>query len=279
MILAACQSTAPKKDLSKIQVHGHRGSRGTHPENTIPGLQEAVASGAEILEFDLHLTKDGVPVLSHDARIAEGICADNKGKAVSKKGPFLNRLTLKQVKAYDCGAFQNPRFKEQTPIKGTKIPTLEEVLIWANKEAPTLQLNIETKMDHEDKKMNSDPEVFAKSVITILKKHNALERTILQSFDFTTLNAARKMEPALRLSALWEFEKKFCDETKKLGFPYASPYHELLTKEQVDACHAAGIQVAPWTLNDEATWTKAVDLGVDSIITDYPRKLKAFLKK
>lgn len=278
MILTACQTTGPKTEPSKILVHGHRGSRGTHPENTLPALEEAVAAGADILEFDLHLTKDGIPVLSHDARIPEALCTDSHGKAV-KKGPFILRLTLKQVKTYDCGSLRNPRFAEQTPIKGTKIPTLDEVLTWANKTAPRLQLNIETKMDATDKKLNPDPEFFAKTVITLLKKHNAIDRTILQSFDFTTLHAARKIEPGLRLAALWEFEKNFCDETKKLGFPYASPSHDLLTPEQIKKCHEAGIQVAPWTLNDEATWAKAVDLGVDSIITDYPRKLKAYLKK
>lgn len=237
-----------------------------------------MAAGVQVLEMDLHLTKDNVPVLSHDAHIPEALCLDKAGKPL-KKPPYIRQLTLKQVKGYDCGTLKNPRFQEQTPVPKTQMPTLEEVLSWANQNAKGVEFNIETKMDATDKKLNPDPNLFARVVIDILKKNNGLERTMLQSFDFSTLQSAKKIEPKLRLSALFEFEKAFCDETQKLGFPIASPYHELLTKEQVDKCHAVGIQVAPWTLNDETQWTKAIELGVDGIITDYPRKLMAFLKK
>ncbi len=255
-------------------IHGHRGSRGTHPENTLPAFREAVSSHIQVLEMDLHLTKDDVLVLSHDAKISPALCLDAKGKKVTSD-IFIRNLTLKEVKQYDCGALANPKFPEQVPVPGTTIPTFDEILDWVVQAAPGYLLNIETKMDAGA--LNPDPRHFVTLITLALKKHGLLNRAILQSFDPSTLIAAKKINPSLALSFLTKEGTTFCSQAKQLGAKYASPEFSLLTKEIVRECHLNKIRVAPWTVNETADWAKVIAMGVDAIITDYPRKLAAYL--
>lgn len=274
--LTGCQSntsTSVTEMNKKIFVHGHRGSRGTHPENTIPAFQEAVDSGANVLEMDMHLTADDVVVVFHDPHLGK-LCKDSRGRKL-KTPVAIRKLTLKQLKGYDCGSIRNERFPEQKLIPKTRIPTLEEVLAWRSKAAPQMEMNIETKMDDEN---GPTPEHFVAKVLEQLNKFGAVDKTILQSFDFRTLTAAKKAEPKLRLSCLFdEKEKDICKRTAEVGAQFVSPHFSLVTVDEVKSCHAKSIQVVPWTLNEETQWKTAVAAGVDAIISDYPRKLVHFL--
>lgn len=100
----------------------HRGAMSTHPENTIPALQEAARLGAHMIEFDIQFTKDGALVLMHDSTVDR--TTDGKGK--------VGDLTLAEIKALDAGSKLDKRFA------GTRIPTFEEALevfpknVWLN---------------------------------------------------------------------------------------------------------------------------------------------------
>lgn len=278
IFVVSCHSISTRSGAEGgLLVHGHRGSRGTHPENTLPAFREAVAAGANALELDMHLSKDDVIFIAHDSVVSGKLCRDANGKKVSVPIP-IRSLTAKQLKRYDCGSVKNPLFPEQQQVKGTPMPTLEELLDWVSKNAPQVDLNIETKMDAANPSMNPEPKFFVEKMLELLHKYHLVDRSILQSLDFRTLVEAKKLEPSLRLSALVEFDKNFCELTKKTEAQIASPDFKLVTPEEVARCHAQGIQVLPWTVNTEKDWKLALADGVDGIITDYPRKLKAFLK-
>jgi glycerophosphoryl diester phosphodiesterase len=89
----------------------------------------------------------------------------------------------------------------------------------------------------------------------------------------------KKLDPKIRLAALYEGEpKEFVTIAKESGAGIVAPNHHLVTKEQVAAAHAAGLQVVPWTANRADDWRRLVDAGVDAIITDDPAELISFLK-
>lgn len=259
----------------KVLIHGHRGSRGTHPENTLPAFREAVDAKAEFLELDMHLSKDDVIFVIHDPSISSQLFLGPNGKKI-KKSPLIRELTSKQIEQYTCGHAINERFPEQKLIPNTPIAKLEDVFQYVVKEAPHMQLNIETKMDGPPTAI-PDPEHFAKLVINLIKKYHLEDKVILQSFDFRTLEAAKKIEPSLKRSCLFETEKNFDELTLKAGCQVASPAQELVTEKAVKFCHKHNIEVVPWTANTEENWKKLTNLGVDAIITDYPRKLAQFL--
>ncbi|NQZ20213.1 MAG: hypothetical protein HRT44_13295, partial [Bdellovibrionales bacterium] len=98
-----------------IEVHGHRGSRGTHPENTLPAFAEALAAGVDVLELDLGMTKDNVLILAHDPEVNNQICKNMNGKPL-ENGIVIRNTNLYELKKIDCGGLKNSRFPEQKPI-------------------------------------------------------------------------------------------------------------------------------------------------------------------
>lgn len=267
VLLSLCAAAADKRPL----VHGHRGARAVLPEGTLPAFEHAIAAGADVLELDLAVTKDNVLVVSHDSTINPVICS----------GPQLHapirQLTLQQVKQYDCGAKANPAYPKQKPVPGTRIPTLDEVLALAPRGA--FEFNIETKISLDKPELAPSPEEFARLLIAAIRRHKLGSRTMVQSFDFRTLHAMKKLAPAIRRSALYNGKPRdFVDIAREADATVVSPHYTLVTKEQVDKAHAAGLQVVPWTPNEPAEWTSLIAAGVDAIITDDPASLIAFLK-
>ena len=261
-----------------IQVQGHRGSRGTHPENTLPAFDEAVLSEADWVELDLVLTKEGVPVVTHDPVVSVDFCFDANKKPLTRLIP-IKHLSLTRLKSFDCGSVPNPRFPEQKPVPGTKMPTLEEVFLWTQRYPDkSIRFNLELKMTAPKKSLEPDPRKFVESVVRLIRKYKRTEQDVMQSFDLRVIKIAKEMEPTLKLSVLFERPTSICETTKGLGAQMASPNFALVTSQLVEECHRLGLEVHPWTLNLEAEWKKASSLGVDGIITDYPRKLKTYLK-
>lgn len=117
-------------------------------------------------------------------------------------------------------------------------------------------------------------------MLNALKRHGVESRTILQSFDFRTLHAMKKLDPAVRLSALYQGPpKSFVEIAEQAGATIVSPHHTLVTKQRVAEAHQAGLQVVPWTANTPEDWRPLVEAGVDAIITDNPAALISYLKQ
>lgn len=257
----------------RILVHGHRGARAIYPENTIPAFEYAIKAGADVLEMDVAVTQDDVLVISHDPHLNPEICKGPQPNAL------IRSLTLEQVRQYDCGALKNPRFEKQHPVPGTRIPTLDEVLGLSSR--GSFEYNIETKIFSGHPDYTPAPEVFAKLMLDQIRQHKLEARAIVQSFDFRTLNAMRRLAPEIRLSALYEGNpRSFVEIAHEAGgAQIVSPDFPLVTREQVQAAHAAKLQVVPWTANAPADWDKLIEAGVDAIISDDPAALLAYLKK
>lgn len=276
--------TAQAQESSRqILVQGHRGSRGTRPEDTLPAFAEALRVGVDVLEMDMGVTKDGVIVISHEPNVSPAVCLGPDGKKMDKPVP-IRSLTLDEVKKYDCGSLKNPRFPEQIPAPGTRIPTLDEV--FALVEASTypaaagVQFNIETKIFPAEPGLTPQPAEFAKLTADIVRRHGMSGRVILQSFDVRTLKEMKKIAPEIRTAQLtYEELLDIVPALKAAKTDIWSPNYKWITPEAVKEAQAAGIQVVPWTLNDPKEWEAAIAAGADALITDYPEKLIAFLKE
>ena len=255
----------------KILVHGHRGARAMRPENTIPAFEYAISAGVDVLELDMAVTKDNMLVVSHDPYLEPPVCSGPQPKAM------IHELTLAQIREWDCGKVQNPLFPKQTPVPGTRMPTLEEVFALAPLGA--FQFNIETKIFADHPELSVTPEEFVKLVLAMVRKHKLENRVMLQSFDFRTLQAMKKIAPEIKLVALWEQgDRDFVSIAREAGASVVSPHYSLVTPEKVRAAHAAGLEVVPWTPNASADWDKLIAAQVDAIISDDPAALIAYLK-
>ena len=186
-----------------FDLEGHRGTRGLRPENTLAAFGKALEIGVTTLELDTGVTKDGVVVVSHERRISSLEC---QGPYVGK---LIHELTYAQIQKLDCGTRHpadpstDPFVGTQEAVPGTHMPSLAQVFQLVDRYgADKVQFDIETKRDPTLPKETVGPTTFAKKVISVISRYHMTKRSVLQSFDWSTLQAARKIKPRLRRAAL-----------------------------------------------------------------------------
>jgi glycerophosphoryl diester phosphodiesterase len=300
LALAAAAITlaaAGPASAATIDLEAHRGGRGLRPENTLASFGNALQLGVNTLELDTGVTKDGVVVVSHERRISSLEC---QGPGVGK---LVRELTLNEIKQLDCGTRHpavpstDPFVGTQEAVPGTKMPTLAEVFELANRYgAKNVQFNIETKLDPTAPTDTVGPGTFARKVIDVIEQYRMTRRSLLQSFDWRTLKAARKLAPSLRRVALaqkstiykgtpWTAgiaisSKPFDDGSLALAVAgglhaqVLSPNFPDLTDRLIKSAHNRGLTVIPWTVDEKADMASLIDRKVDGIITDYPDRLR-----
>ena len=292
---------------SEILVHAHRGGRAARPENTIPAFKYAADLKVDALELDLAVTKDNVLVVSHSPYLTQPHLPDSDPNAARinaimanerhcagpelPPGTTIHQLTLAELRKYDCGSTTLAAFPKQVAVPHTGIPTFDEVLDLAP--LGTFDFNVETKILPSHPENTPSPEVFVTMIDEAVRKRHLQSRVILQSFDFRTLLAMKRIDPEIRLSALFgqakydklmgitDPDKSFTHIAESAGLrrgDFLSPDESLVTPDAVAAAHKAGYKIVPYTSNDAAAWQKLADAKVDAIITDDPAGLLDWLR-
>lgn len=293
-----------------IDLQGHRGARGLLPENTLPAFERAIELGVDTLELDTGVTKDGVVVVSHDRRLSPDLARGPDGEWVDEPGPLLHELTAAEVAQYDVGRIKPGsrtarRFPEQQPRDGTPIPRLSQVLALGH-EHPSLRFNIETKLVPHAPGDTPEPEAFAAAVIQAVRDSGvSAERVAIQSFDWRTLTAVKRLAPEIATVCLtaqqrwldnvqfgrdgaspWTVGLDIDDHNgsvpklvKAAGCATWSPYHRDLSANALAEAQALGLKVVVWTVNDPDVMRTLKDMGVDGIITDYPDRAREALAR
>lgn len=248
-----------------FELCGHRGARGLWPENTLAGFAGAVALGVDAVELDVMLSADGVAVVTHDFCLNPDLARDEAGSWLAAPGPPVASLPWAALRHYDVGrarpggpiAAAHPR---QTSADGARIPRLEQVV--------ELLAGSGVRLDVELKTDPAEPAPIA-LVETVLRITGSAPAPIaIRSFDWRGLAALRARRPGWALGFLTETAHP-PDAAARLGDTWA-PHHATLTAPLVDAAHAAGLLVKPWTVNDPAEMRRLLDLGVDGFCTDLP---------
>ena len=285
IILLCC---SPKKEIRiGMDIQGHRGARGLAPENSLPAFIMAAELGVTTLELDLVVSKDNQLVVSHEPFFSSVFCLDTYGNPIPEDSVInMYELTYEEIKQFDCGSIQNPRFPEQKQINTIK-PLLSDVIdsvesYSKGKNLSPLRYNIELKTKKQtDAIFHPSPEIFSDLVFDLVKKKGILNRITIQSFDFRTLQYFKKEYPHVQLALLIENEQSWKTNIDSLGFKpeIYSPYYQLLSQEIVKEIQGTGMKVIPWTVNDFDELNKVLAWEVDGIITDYPDRALTLTKK
>ncbi|MFM7347596.1 MAG: glycerophosphodiester phosphodiesterase [Tagaea sp.] len=287
-----------------FDLQGHRGSRGLAPENTLPGFARAIEIGVSTLELDVGLSRDGQVIVAHDRRLNPDIARDSGGAWIASPGPRVRDLTRAELNAFDVGAIKPGTdyartFAAQTPVPGTRMPTLAEVASLPG--AARVRFNIETKISPLAPDETVPPEEFARAVIAELRRLGIAGRATIQSFDWRTLAIAAREAPDIARAYLTiergnnetVFKGKGVspwtgldasahgNSTPRLvaaaGGKIWSPFFRDLDANVVSEAKRLGLTVIPWTVNEAADIERVLALGVDGLITDYPDRAKAIL--
>ncbi|MBU0554182.1 glycerophosphodiester phosphodiesterase [Myxococcota bacterium] len=263
-----------------VEIQGHRGARALRPENTLDAFAYAAEVGADVLEMDLLMTADDHIVVAHDPTLSPARCLDALGRRLSH-APALRALTLAQLKGYDCGALPHPRFPRQEARPGARVPTLDEVFRWAasHPQGRAIRFNLEVKLIPGRPDLTPPPADFARGLIALIRAHEVTARVNVQCFDGALLHAMAAQAPEItRALLIAENRIDHVAAAAAVGARIISPHHHWITAEDVARMHAAGLRVIPWTLNAPEDWRRALEMGVDGIITDDPAGLRAFLR-
>jgi glycerophosphoryl diester phosphodiesterase len=304
MLKAVCALLVFAFPAAAFDLQGHRGARGLAPENTLPAFARAIQIGVATLELDVGVAADGAIVVAHDRRLNPDFTRDAAGAWIAAPGPRLRDLSLAEIKRFDVGALKPGTdyartFATQTAIPGTRMPTLAEVAALPG--AERLRFNIETKLSPLAPDETLAPEEFARALIAELRRLGIAPRATIQSFDWRTLAVAAREAPEIARAYLTiergnsetVFKGKgrspwtgldagaHGNSTPRLvaaaGGKIWSPFHRDLDPAIVAEAKALGLTVIPWTVNDPADLERAIGLGVDGLITDYPDRAKALL--
>jgi glycerophosphoryl diester phosphodiesterase len=224
----------------------------------------------DVLELDVAVTKDDIAVVSHDPLVNATICSG------SPLDIPIRTLTLAQLREYDCGGKRNPRFADQEPVPGTRIPTLDEVFALGNGNG--VGFNVETKIFADRPELTPGPEEFTELILDSARRNGMGTRFILQSFDPRTLRVMKRIAPSVPRAALFEKQRDWTEVAREFEATILSPEYHLITAELVAKTHAAGLQVVPWTSNQPSEWAALVAAGSDAIISDDPAALIGWLK-
>ena len=285
-----------------FDLQGHRGARGLAPENTIAGFELALALGVDTLELDVGVTRDDVPVAFHDRRLNPDIVRDAGGRWLDGPGPPIRSLELRALRDLDVGRLRPgsayaAAHPAQRPVDGARIPTLAEVLALARRPgAERIRFNVETKLSPLAPHEAPDPETFARIVVEAVREAGVAARTTVQSFDWRTLRAVRRLAPEIATAHLssaqpgfdtvgatdpgsgspWTDGLRLADHgsvprlVRAAGGAVWSPNARDLDATALAEAKALGLLVVPWTVNEPARMRQLVDWGVDGLITDRP---------
>ncbi|HET9431869.1 MAG TPA: glycerophosphodiester phosphodiesterase [Chitinophagaceae bacterium] len=285
---AACHVSrkAQENMSSPFDTQGHRGSRGLMPENTFPAMKTALDLGVVTLEMDVVITKDKKVVLSHEPWMGHEITTKPDGSYVNReeeRSLNIYQMTYEEVQQFDVGMKPHPRFPQQRKLKLVKpllaglLDSIQQYMDTVARPAP--YFNIETKcMPAGDGLYHPKPAEFVELLMAVVKEKGIEDRVIIQSFDFRTLRYLNQKYPGIKTAMLIEdFDRRGLEaQLADLGFTPTiySPAYQLVNAELARKCHALGIKIIPWTVNDKSKIEELKSMGVDGLISDYPNLFK-----
>ena len=242
---------------------GHRGASAIAPENTIAAFRLALAAGADGVEFDVRLTRDGIPVVIHD---------DNLRRTGSLPQTVAS-LSLAELKQVDVGSWFNRTQKRSTSdFSGEKIPTLEEVFQLFESTDAVLYLEMKSDATQRDQ--------LATVCSESLRARSFKARVIVECFDLAGIETVKRLDPQIKTAALFEptlvtswlvnSGRKMIEQALAAGADEIALHQRLASQQVIETAKAAGLKVVVWTVDDKVWVRRAQSCGISALITNDP---------
>jgi len=232
----------------------HRGASGHAPENTLAAFKKAVALGATFIETDLHLSRDAHLVAIHDATL---------NRTTNGQGAVHN-MTLAELRRLDAGSWFGSEFG------GERIPTLEELLEFSKKNDVVFYMEIKP-----DGTWGGEH-----ALVGALRESGEIPRTVVICFDPGVVLNLRKIEPTLMTGLLYDGQiENPIDKAVQIGARQLVVRGDLVTPAMIAQAQKKDLQIVCWTVNHPAHMRMLMAAGVDGIMSDYPDRLIAAVKK
>lgn len=181
----------------------HRGGAGLWPENTLEAFTKAMDLGADGIEIDVHLTRDGVPVVHHDESLKPAATRGADGQWLTRPTPLLKYLNFAELRHFDIGRLRpgsryGARYPEQQAMDGASIPRLEDVYHLVRSHGRLdFHIYVELKTDLLDLTQSADPKNLAETVVKLTQEMGFGHRVTFVSFDWRALKHAKHLAPEI----------------------------------------------------------------------------------
>lgn len=237
-----------------MRVFAHRGYSGRYPENTMEAFRGALEAGADGIELDVQLTKDGQIVIIHDETL---------DRTTNGKG-YVKDHTLAELKQLDASG---------KSLSGSGIPTFEEYCEWVKDTPLITNVELKTSIVYYEE--------IEEKTAAMVKAFHLEDRVIFSSFNHLSIVRMKELLPECPVGALVEHDDLqnagyYC---RKYGFEYYHPDGSLFTRENSENCRQYGIGVNVWTVNDLKMFENMAEWSADGIITNYPKYLAEWVHR
>jgi glycerophosphoryl diester phosphodiesterase len=237
----------------------HRGASAYFPENTIPSFEGAIEMGADMVELDAQLSRDGEVVVFHDEKLSR--CTNSKGK--------ISDYTLIELKKLDVGSWFDKKYQ------GAKMPTLEEALKLCRDK---IAVNIEIKTEAVKEKIRDGIE---EKCLKIVGQNSMREHIVFSSFDPRAIRHFKEIDRTVAAAVLFEKEyygsKLPSEIIELLGAEVFNCSKNELSKKWLTDIKENNIPVNIYTVNDKRNMRRFLKMGVNGIFTNKPDVLKMLL--
>jgi glycerophosphoryl diester phosphodiesterase len=261
LVSAGCEShrAALAFDLTEdFIIIAHRGASAYAPEHTLRAYDLAVHSGADYIEIDLQMTKDGELIALHDSEV---------DRTTNGSG-LANEHTLNKIKSLEAGSWFNEQYPQlaDPAYINVRIPTLEEIF---QRYGTAANYYIETKSPGMEVKL-----------INLLRKYSLVHsesKVIIQSFHSKSLRKIHKLEPGIPLVQLYRYSNKArltareLRSLKKYAAGIGANFGKV-NEDYIKKAHRQGLAVHLFTVNTDEDIQQAYEIGADGVFTDYPEK-------
>jgi glycerophosphoryl diester phosphodiesterase len=233
--------------VTRPLVIAHRGASAYRPENTLPAFELAVSQRADMIETDLHRTRDGAVVITHDEDLA----------GLGGRGEIAD-ATLDEVRALDAG-------------RGERVPTLDELL---DRFGAAIPWNLEIKRG-----TRAEYEGLEATAIEAVRARGIEAQTLFSSFYDPVLARLRALAPEARIGLLVSrrYPVRIVERARELGAEAIHPEAAIVDAALVESAHAAGLAVYVFTVDAAAEMQRLLALGVDGLFTNHPDRMRALV--
>lgn len=253
--------------MKKPLIIAHRGASALAPENTMAAFQKAIADGAEGLEFDVRLSKDGAVVVFHDATL----------ERLTARKDLVSNLTAEELQKIDVGSWfnQHKPTRSNDDFSKEMIPTLRQLLDFLKDFKGLIYIELKCR--------DSEVEKLSKAVCAVISDSPLLPNMIVKSFQLEVIPHIRRLCPTVRTAALFapkimtilRKEKRLVKIAHELGADMISVHFSLATRKLMKKAAKKDLPVTIWTA-DNPRWVKrAFNLGLFALITNNPAQLLA----
>jgi glycerophosphoryl diester phosphodiesterase len=248
---------------NSTQIIAHRGNSGPSPENTRLAIEQAIDLGVDMVEVDVHISQDGIPVLIHHSRLE--YTTNGQG--------YVSEHNLSELRLLDIGGWKAPEFA------GERILTLHDVLDLARNR---ISINLDIKTER-----------VIPATIKIIQEMGVLNQVVIsgctQDYVKNVLSREPHLTVLLNLDGKLEqlaltgpaplFRSRCLSVAEQSGAAGINIAHVFINRLLVQQAHQKGLSVWAWTVDDEERVQELLEMGVDSITTNWPEQMMTILKK